>query len=410
MNIFEKEQLKGKLTKDEIVVLSNYMNNDTLQPSDIEALISKMKNMRKLKEKYQDKIKTRKDGRQFYVIINRKQITSSTLDGLYEKLYGWEYGKHNYTLEDLFPEFMIWKRDYTPSSPKTLREYTILWNNHLKENILVNKRICTLKRKDFSDYFRFLTKDRKYTKKQFNNIKSVLNGLMDYAMELEIISHNPILDINCKRFPFRPVNRKNDVITIDERNKILEHLESDMSIAALAIKFDFCLTLRIGELLALRWDDIEGDFIRIQRQYVISNKMNDDLTFTSKSYSNEGHIKGQTEQGFRNIFLIPKAKSILEELKRQNPNGEYIFMSNGRQLSNDSFNRKLKKVCKELGLPPYSSHKIRFSSASILFNDGMELAKLQELLGHTNSSMTLHYIRSVVPEEKVTKIMCDSLG
>lgn len=63
------------------------------------------------------------------------------------------------------------------------------------------------------------------------------------------------------------------------------------------------MVLRIGELLALKWNDIEGDFIHIQRQKLLNNEMNDDLTFTSRSYENAEHVKGYTEQGFRYMPL-----------------------------------------------------------------------------------------------------------
>lgn len=46
-----------------------------------------MKNIQKLKDKYKDKIKKRKDGKQYYIYINRKQICGKTEDELYEKLY-----------------------------------------------------------------------------------------------------------------------------------------------------------------------------------------------------------------------------------------------------------------------------------------------------------------------------------
>ena len=82
---------------------------------------------------------------------------------------------------------------------------------------------------------------------------------MNYAVEQELILHNPIGDINCKQLQFKPVNHKNDVITIEERQKILEHLENDNSLSSLAIRFDFCMVLRIAEHQALKWTDIEGE-------------------------------------------------------------------------------------------------------------------------------------------------------
>lgn len=391
-------------------LLNSISDSDKLPLSDISSQLEYMSKLTEVKRKYKNKIKIRKDGRQYYILINRKQISATTLEGLYAKLFDLEYGRERSSMEDLFAEFMLWKRDFTAASSKTLREYTVHWNNDIKDWDIVKKPICDLKRIDFLNLFRAITKDRTLTKKHFANIKSVLNGIMNYAVEQELILHNPIGDINCKQLPFKPVNHKNDVITIEERQKILEHLENDNSLSSLAIRFDFCMVLRIAELQALKWTDIEGEYIHVQRQRLLNNEMNDDLTFTPKTYENEDHIKGYTDQGFRYIPLIPKAKGILSKVKELNPDGEFIFMENGNQLSTDAFNRKLKKTCKELGLPEYSSHKIRFSSASILYTSGLPLPELQSLLGHTDVSMTLHYIRSVAPKDTTTNIMNEALA
>ncbi len=391
------------------ILLSSLSDDDTLSPSDISNQIIKMRNLKEIKNKYQDKVKQRKDGRQYYVLINRKQICSTTLEGLYQKLYDLEYSKLNSTIRQLFPDFMIWKRDNTSATPKTLREYMNIWNKTLIDSPLVDKPIKELTRNDFVNYFRSITKDRQMKKKYFNNVKSVLNGILYYSVELGIIEHNLISDIDCRQFSFKPVNNNNDVITSNERDLILKQLQNDDSLSSLAIQFDFYMVLRIAELLALKWSDIENDYIHIQRQRTLSNEMNDDLTFTTKVYENSDHIKGYTENGFRYIPLVPKAKDILNKIRTLYPSDEYIFMQNGRQLSTDSFNNKLKKVCKELGIKEYSSHKIRFSSASILYSNGLPLTELQALLGHTTTAMTLHYIRSVTPKEKTTEIMENSL-
>ena len=69
--------------------------------------------------------------------------------------------------------------------------------------------------------------------------------------------------------------------------------------------------------------------------------------------------------------------------------GEYILMHDGKLLNKDAFNRWLKKYCIEAGITPRSSHKIRFTVASLLYSKGVPLPNLQQLLGHTNISHDL---------------------
>jgi len=392
------------------LLLKEFINSDKISSSEVSEKILDMKRKNEIETKYKDKIKTRKDGRQYYIYIDRKQLTAGTYSALIEKLYDLEYGKLRSSLADLYPKWLIWRRDYSSISPKTLKEYTYTWNAFLEKDSIINIPVVDLKAKDFLNLFRKWTKKRSITKKRFGNIKSLLNGIYQYSIEQEIVEHNPIFEINCSQLPFKPVNNSNDVFTVDERNKLLNYLQDRNDIYSLAIQLDFHLLIRIGELLALKWTDIEGDYIHIQSQRLLQTTMDDNLHFSPRSYVNEDHIKGNTDYGFRFQPLTPKAKAILARIRELNPDGEHILMKNGRQLLTDTFNEHLHKYCHAVGIKGRSSHKIRFTVASILYSDGMPLTSLQKLLGHTNTAMTLHYIRQVTPIEETTEIMCSALG
>lgn len=392
------------------ILLPSLFLDDTLSSSEVSEIIDKMRRHKQIEKEYQNKIKKRKDGRQYYIIVKRKQITATTLDALYDKIYDLQYGRQRATLTDLYSEWMIWKRDNTYVNSKTLKENHYIWEKMLMDTDIVSIPICDLRVKDFNQFFRNITKDRQLTKKRFANMKSILNGIYYYAIEQDIITHNPIQDIDCKHLPFKPENHKSQVFSINERELMLKYLDTQKNIYALAIQLDFCLVLRIGELLALRWSDIEDNNIHIQGQRIIHNTMNDDLTFSKREYENVNHIKGYTQQGFRYQPLTKKALEVLAKIKELNPDGEYILMQDGKQLYTDTFNKYLKKYCNEIGIEPRSSHKIRFTTASILYSQGLPLTNLQALLGHTTPAMTLHYIKQVTPSNMTTDIMQSALG
>lgn len=154
-------------------ILPSSLPDDTLSSSEIVEKIERMKQDKFIKAKYHNKIKTRKDGRQFYVIIDRRQITSTTLNGLYEKLWELEFGRQNATLSIVYPEWLIWKRDNTSVSTKTLKEYTFIWKKFFEGLPLIEIPMKNLTAKDFLIFFRELTKDRGMTKKMFTNMKSL---------------------------------------------------------------------------------------------------------------------------------------------------------------------------------------------------------------------------------------------
>lgn len=105
-------------------------------------------------------------------------------------------------------------------------------------------------------------------------------------------------------------------------------------------------------------------------------------------------MKGNTSHGFRKQFLTDEALKILCKARELNPHGTYVFEPNGEIMTTDSFNRRLKKYCKEAGVPYYSSHKIRFYNASTAF-DGNNLTTLSYLTGHSETATTLHCLRNV---------------
>ena len=385
--------------------LPSIFYDDTLSPSEVSEKVLHMKRKQEIIRKYQNLIKSRKDGRQFYIYINRKQYTAISYDKLIDTLYELEYGRERSSLSDLFHEWMIWRRDYSPVCDKTLREDVNNWNSYLKNSPISQIPLAELTPREFIKEFRLWTKDRALTRKRFNNIKSLINSMYYYAIEEGIVSHNPIKDINYRQFTFKPVNNDDDVFTLEDRKKLLAYLEKDNSIYSLAIQLDFQLVLRIGELLSLRWTDIEQNYLHIQSQLLTERKMNDDLTFSKREHVNVNHVKGYTDQGFRYQPLTQEALKLLSKIKEQNPNGEFILMQDGRQLNANSFNRWLKRYCEACDVPVRSSHKIRFCVASILYEQGVSLTALQQLLGHTTTAMTLHYLRRVTPTEETANLM-----
>ena len=345
------------------------------------------------------KIYERKDGR-FITRVSEngeeKQVSGKSEADLYTKLYDFYFGESNSTLETLYPQWLKWREEQASVSPKTIKENSYLWNAYLKDTPISKVPIRLLKPKDFIKFFREVTKGGEVTRKRFNDMKSVLNGIIYYAIELEIIEHNYLRDINYKQFRYKAENNNILPFTEEERLKIIAHLPND-DLYSLALKFDFHMILRIGELKGLKWSDIKGDYIYIQRFINDDNEIIED-------------IKGHQEEGRRFIPLTATAKQLLERIREINPNSEFLFVHDGVPLATVTFNRRLKKCCKDLGIEYRSSHKVRFSTASIMYKNGVGAPELQKMLGHTTLAMTTHYLRSVTPEEETLLKMNSVLG
>lgn len=135
-------------------LLPSSICSDTLSVSEVSEIVVKEMRKNDIKKQYGSKIKQRKDGKQFYIYIERKQYTSTTYNGLIEVLYNNFYQFCDSSLEDLYPDWLKWKRDTSSVTGKTLKELQFLWNKHLAGTSIVSIPIKELKAKDFIILFR----------------------------------------------------------------------------------------------------------------------------------------------------------------------------------------------------------------------------------------------------------------
>ena len=117
------------------------------------------------------------------------------------------------------------------------------------------------------------------------------------------------------------------------------------------------------------------------------------------------HTKTHLE---RKIDLIPKAIEIFRILEKAAPNhkpNDYIFAEGSQYLTLRSFNYVLEHTCKQIGIDPKRSHKLRKTYASRLNAAGLPLDQIRANLGHTNSSTTLGYIYNPLTPKESLAIM-----
>lgn len=160
---------------------------------------------------------------------------------------------------------------------------------------------------------------------------------------LLLIPHNPLANVDLKPFRKRciPKNNTKDNYTLEERRKILDYLAERQDIYALAIQLDFYLCVRIVELLAIKYSDIQGGFLHINRSMRGTYEMDDDMNFSVGKITNEERIKGNQSTGFRQIPLTDKALAIVEKTHSLYPDNEYLLMRDNKQLIPNTFNEEL---------------------------------------------------------------------
>jgi len=166
--------------------------------------------------------------------------------------------------------------------------------------------------------------------------------------------------------------------------------------------------LRIGELLALTWNDIdfENRTINVDKNSVVS-----------KVYSNgESHYRiinqesTKTKSGRRIIPMSEIACNSLNEIYKINGDKKYVMSSStGKQVSPRNINRMFHSILTQTGIAKTADelcgvHTLRHTFASMLFMNGCDVKVVSELLGHSDTKITENIYIHLLQQQKVKAI------
>lgn len=340
--------------------------------------------------------------------VNRNSY-NDLIDYLYEHYFG--SSNDNITVCEVY-EMMIEEYDrLSLVSPLTLSHYKADWNKHVVGNgaVWLNKPIKSIMPGQIYNFYRMITASEGMKRSTFNNVKTVINAVFDYAYNMSI----PCIKtthISTNKLKFAPVEDKWDgVYTTEDKRKILAVCEEmKPTVYTKAIELMFCLDIRIGELRALQKSDVDME----KRIIDVSHQMVDVKTATANRHPvRSGIMKGKKEAGRRKEPLSDRAIRVIEWLNEYNSQSVWLLpnRSGNEPIYTNRFNENLKKVCKKADVKYFSSHGIRFHNISAMYDAGISEKEIQRLSGHTTAMMTRHYNRSVSTSCEDEKI-CAVLG
>lgn len=242
--------------------------------------------------------------------------------------------------------------------------------------------------------------------KQYYNMTLIVREILDYAVDQEILDVNLYRKVKVNNKLFRKVEKPKDetqVFLKDEVPKIIELAWQDFEknpsdVTILSIILNFYLGARVGELVALKREDIVQDkYVHIHHQFVKDFNMDDVMHPVFIGYKDVNYTK--SDAGDREVYLVSEATSILntiyETLDKYHSHLEdyqkgYLFVKDGKVMSQNRVGQLLGKYCRELGIIKKSNHKIRKTFISTLFDSGMNLNTIRSMVGHEDERTTLH--------------------
>ena len=183
----------------------------------------------------------------------------------------------------------------------------------------------------------------------------------------------------------------------EEQKKIETYISEKKKPKLFGIILCLYTGLRIGELLALEWSDID-----LQKGTISISKTCHD------SWENGHYVKvidtPKTECSQR---TIPIPRQLIVRIKEQKKHTKGIFVICGKSeygIGVRSYQRTFENLLKNLGIAHKGFHSLRHTFATRALECGMDIKTLSEILGHTNASVTLkRYAHSML--EHKTEMM-----
>ena len=197
----------------------------------------------------------------------------------------------------------------------------------------------------------------------------------------------------------KPEEKRVECFTKEEQKKIEEYILQSKKQKLVGILLCLYSGLRIGELMALTWADI-------------------DFTEGLLSVTQSCH-DGWGESGYKKLLEAPKTKTsarviplpkqiicALKKAKRES-GGTYI-VGGDKSVSVRSYQRTFELLLKKLHIPHRGFHALRHTFATRALECGMDVKTLSEILGHKNPTVTLNrYVHSLMEHKQ---LMMNRLG
>lgn len=341
----------------------------------------------------------------------RKEVNEKMQKALNDYNAGILVDKSNYTLVDIAKTLIEEQYNSNLISSTTYKRK----NETLKKIAdlpIGTMKIQKIEAKDINTSFASLSD---YSNSCIQKVFQLAKSAFNKALILNIISYSPF---DRKGLIIKPrsskEDKKIDALTIEEQKLLVNELNKNYDIYTDELKLALYSGMRIGEILALKKDDIDfnNNIIHISR--TLTRDENDKVIIgkTTKTYA-----------GTRDIPITPLIKELL--YNRCINTNDLLFTKNNKLIDASTINIHFKKVCKNANIRVYTTpkkkhkedekiinlknskvntHMLRHTYATRCIESGMTAVVLSKLLGHTDVDTTLNTYTSIFNKFKQNEI------
>lgn len=292
------------------------------------------------------------------------------------------------TIREITAAWKEYKRPYVKQS--TMAAYVLILENHIlptfgEDNSLPEQSVQA---------FVLHKIESGLSTKSVKDILIVLKMVMKFGVKKEWMTYYE-WDI---KYPPSSENKVLDVLSVTNHRKILNHIQSHFTFMGLGIYISLSTGLRIGEICALKWSDINvTDGIltvnrTIERIYIIEGK---------KKHTELVINTPKTKNSCREIPMNKELLGMLKPLKKVVNDDYYILTNDERPTEPRTYRNYYKRLMEKLDIPKLKYHGLRHSFATRCIEVGCDYKTVSVLLGHSNISTTLNlYVHPNMEQKK----------
>ena len=296
--------------------------------------------------------------------------------------------KNYKTFEEIAKLWQSDKKQYVKKS--TYAAYSLLIANHLMPEFGKINDIT----EDAVQCFVFNKLNDGLSHKTIKDILIVLKMILKFGVKNDMIEYRQI-DI---KFPTERERQKIEVLSKANQRKIMDYITTNFTFRNLGIYICLCAGMRIGEICALTWSDmdVENGVIKInktiQRIYILDNSIK------------HTEVIIDTPKSKNSIREIPMSKNLLKMVKplKRIVNSDYFVLTNDSTPTEPrTYRNYYSRLMRELNIPTLKFHGLRHSFATRCIESRCDYKTVSVLLGHSNISTTLNlYVHPNMEQKK----------
>ena len=215
-----------------------------------------------------------------------------------------------------------------------------------------------------------------------NAVLTVLHSILKYGHRQYQLPLPEIIYLSVEKKEMR-------VLSQEEQKKLVGYLMQDLDLCKLGVLIALYTGLRLGELCALKWEDIGGDSITVRRTMQRLKKNNIDGTGL--------HIGSpKTKTSLRSIPIPSFLQEQIEPFRRPELAESYFLATTAGEIIEPRIMQyRFSRYLKDAGIDKANFHALRHTFATRCVEAGFEIKSLSEVLGHANVQTTLNkYVHS----------------